>query len=293
MAPTKTSVPTDASGTFAIGGELSVHRLGFGAMRLPGMMGEPARVGAAREILREAVRLGVDLIDTAHAYGRSEEQIADALHPYPQELVIATKGGLRRGGHSDGRPARLRADCEASLRRLRLDTIDLWQLHRIDPAIPLEDQIGTIRELRDEGKIRFVGVSEVSVGELRRVRELIEVATVQNRFNVAEQEADALLRECETAGIGFVPWAPIGMGGLSGASGALASVAAWHGATPAQIALAWLLRRSAAVLPIPGTGSLEHLRENLDAALIELSEDELLALDRGPSHRVDSRRGSA
>ena len=171
--------------------------------------------GAAREILREAVRLGVDLIDTARAYGRSEDMIAEALHPYPAGLVIATKGGLRRGGHPDGRPEKLRADCEDSLRRLRLDTIDLWQLHRIDPGVPVEEQFGVIRELRDEGKIRFAGVSEVSVDELRRARELIDIATVQNRFNVGELGAADVLGECEEHGIGFLPWAPIAMGDLA------------------------------------------------------------------------------
>lgn len=278
--PEDTSLPAHASGSFAIGGELSVHRLGFGAMRLPGVRGEP-RPGAARELLREAVRLGFDLIDTAHAYGRSEELIAEALHPYPEGLVIATKGGLRRGGHADGRPERLRADCEASLRRLRLDTIDLWQLHRIDHEVPLSEQFGAIRQLRDEGKVRFVGVSEVSVDELRRVRQLIDVVTVQNRFNLADQAADDVLRECEAAAIGFIPWAPIAMGDLAGSSNALTGAAARHRATPAQMALAWLLHRSPVVLPIPGTGSPEHLRENVSAALIELSENDLLALDRG------------
>ncbi|MGH2961665.1 MAG: aldo/keto reductase [Solirubrobacterales bacterium] len=276
----ETSPPAHVSGSFAIGGELSVHRLGFGAMRLPGVRGEP-RPDAAREMLREAARLGVDLIDTAHAYGRSEELIAEALHPYPEGLVIATKGGLRRGGHPDGRPERLRADCEESLRRLRVDTIDLWQLHRIDPEIPLEEQFGAIRELRDEGKIRFVGVSEVSVDELRRARQLVDVVTVQNRFNLAEQAADDLLGECETGGIGFLPWAPIAMGDLLGSSRELAQVAGAHGATQAQIALAWLLHRSSAMLPIPGTGTPEHLRENVNAALIELAENDLAALERG------------
>lgn len=273
-------MPARASGTFAIGGQLSVHRLGFGAMRLPGVRGEAESPSAAREMLREAVRLGVDLIDTAQAYGRSEDLIAEALHPYPEGLVIATKGGLRRGGHPDGRPERLRADCEGSLRRLRLDTIDLWQLHRIDPEIPLEEQFGAIRQLRDEGKIRFVGVSEVSPSELRQARQLIDIVTVQNRFNLAEQAADDVLRACEADRIGFIPWAPIAMGDLAVSSNALASAAARHGATPAQVALAWLLRRSPVVLPIPGTGSPEHLRENLNAALIELSENDLLALDR-------------
>ena len=274
------SAPTRASGTFVIGGELSVHRLGFGAMRLPGVRVESRNPSAAREILREAVRFGVDLIDTAQAYGRSEEMIAEALHPYPEELVIATKGGLGRGGLPDGRPERLRADCEGSLRRLRLDTIDLWQLHRIDPEIPLEDQFGAIRNLRDEGKIRFVGVSEVSLAELDRARQLIDVVTVQNRFNLGDQAADDVLRACEEEGIGFIPWAPIAMGHLLGSPGALGSVAARHGATQAQIAVAWLLDRSPVMLPIPGTGSLEHLRENLNAALIEFSENDLLDLER-------------
>ena len=231
------------------------------------MRSEDESPAAAREILREAVRLGVGLIDTAHAYGRSEEFIADALHPYPEGLVIATKGGLRRGGHADGRPERLRADCEESLRRLRVDTIDVWQLHRIDPDVPLEDQFGAIRELREEGKIRFVGVSEVSVDELRRARELVDIATVQNRFNAAEQSAGDVLDVCEADGIGFLPWAPIGMGALVPSSSALAPR---HGATAAQVALAWLLHRSPVMLPIPGTGSMDHLRENVGAALIDL-----------------------
>lgn len=276
-------MPAYASGSFAIGGELPVHRLGFGAMRLPGVRAESQNFDDAREMLREAVRLGVNLIDTAQAYGRSQDMIADALHPYPEGLVIATKGGLRRGGHPDGRPDVLRADCEQSLRRLRVETIDLWQLHRIDPAVPFEEQFGVIRELRDEGKIRFVGVSEVSVDELRRARELVEIATVQNRYNLAERAADELLRECEAEGIGYLPWAPIGMAGLLGSSDALARVASHHRASEAQIALAWLLRRSPEMLPIPGTGSLGHLRENVDAALIELSDDDMRALEQNVS----------
>ena len=281
LGASETTAPARASGEFAIGGELKVHRLGFGAMRLPGVRGQSLGTAAApREILHEAVRLGVDLIDTAHAYGRSEELIAEALHPYPDGLVIATKGGLRRGGLPDGRPERLRADCETSLRRLRLDIIDLWQLHEPDPGIPLEEQLGAVRELREEGKIRFIGLSNISLSELRRARELIEIATVQNRFNLAEQGDDDLLRACEAVGIGFIPFAPIAMGGLVSSSGALAGVAARHGTTQAQLALAWLLHRSSVMLPIPGTGSLEHLRENIGAALIELSEDERLSLGR-------------
>jgi pyridoxine 4-dehydrogenase len=279
--PKQTSAPAHGSGSFTIGGELNVYRLGFGAMRLPGIRG-PESVDTARaahEVLREAVRLGVNLIDTAQAYGRSEELIAEALHPYPEGLVIATKGGLRRGGDPDGRPERLRADCEGSLRRLRVDTIDVWQLHRIDPGVPVEEQFGAIGQLRDEGKIRFVGVSEVTIDELRRARELIDIATVQNRFNVADPTAAEVLSVCEADGIGFLPWAPIDMGELARPSGPLAALAVRHGATPAQVALAWLLHRSPVVLPIPGTGSAEHLSENVNAALIELSKEDLRALE--------------
>jgi aryl-alcohol dehydrogenase-like predicted oxidoreductase len=234
--------------TFRIGGELEVRRLGFGAMRLPGVRDDSVDPSEAAALLREALRLGVNLIDTAHIYGRSEELIAQALHPYPDDLVIATKGGLRRGGHPDGRPETLRADCELSLRRLRVERLDVWQLHRIDPDVPFEEQFGVIGELRDEGKIRFAGVSEVSVDELRRAREIVDVATVQNRFNHAKRGAEDVLAECEAAGIGFLPWAPMGSGDLE----------------PAE-SLEWLLRRSPVILPIPGTGSIEHLRENMRA----------------------------
>jgi pyridoxine 4-dehydrogenase len=277
---TQVAAPARASGTFAIGGELTVHRLGFGAMRLPAAWGEPEGHGASREMLRDAVRLGVDFIDTARAYGRSEEVVAEALHPYPEGLVIATKGGLRRGGDPDGRPERLRADCEDSLRRLRLDAIDLWQLHRIDPDVPVEEQFGAIRELRDDGKIRFVGVSEVSPAELARAQELVEIATVQNRYNVAQRGADEVLAVCEADGIGFMPWAPIRTGGQVVSSDALAAVAERHGATAPQVALAWLLRRSPVMLPIPGTSTPEHMRDNVEAALIELSGEDVAALER-------------
>lgn len=264
--------------SFTIGGELTVRRLGFGAMRLPGVRDLSVTPDASRALLREALRLGVDLIDTAHIYGRSEELVADALHPYPDGLVIATKGGLRAGGHPDGRPEVLRANCEESLRRLRVDTIDVWQLHRIDPDVPLEDQFGTIRELRDEGKIRFVGVSEVSSEELRRAREQVEIATVQNRYSVGEQGADEVLRTCEADGIAFLPWAPVRMADLNSATAALAGVAARHDASPAEIALAWLLRRSPAILPIPGTGSIDHLRENMRAGAVALTEEDVADL---------------
>jgi pyridoxine 4-dehydrogenase len=255
------------SDTFAIAGELNIHRLGFGAMRL-GAAWAVDDADLSRTILREALRLGIDFIDTARAYGRSEEVIAEALHPYPAGLVIATKGGLRQGGIPDGRPEKLRADCEESLRALRLECIDLWQLHRIDPEVPLEDQLGTVRELRDEGKIRFVGLSEVSVEELGRARELIAVATVQNRYSLVERNADDLVEACAADGIGFMPWAPIARAEWGAHGSVLSSVAARHGATPAQVALAWLLRRSPVMLPIPGTGSLEHMRENAASAAL-------------------------
>jgi aryl-alcohol dehydrogenase-like predicted oxidoreductase len=247
MAP-----PAHASGTFSIGGELVVHRLGFGAMRLPGVRDNSIPPDGARALLREALRLGVDLIDTAWIYGRSEELIAAALHPYPAGLVIATKGGLRAGGHPDGRPERLRSDCEDSLRRLRVDTIDVWQLHRIDPAIPLEEQLGTVRELRDEGKIRFAGLSEVSLEELRQAQAIVEIATVQNRYNASQRQSDEVLAACEAEGIGFFPWSPIRVG---------------EEVSDPRRALAWLLDRSPVMLPIPGTSSIEHLRENAGAAL--------------------------
>lgn len=224
------------------------------------------------------MRLGVGFIDTARSYGRSEDLIADALHPYPEGLVIATKGGLAAHGARDGRPERLRAECEESLRRLRLERIDLWQLHRIDPRVPLEDQLGTVRALRDEGKIRLFGLSEVSVPELRRARALIEVATVQNRYSVADRGHDEVVAECERDRIGFLPWFPLALGRLADAGGPIARVAARRGATAAQVALAWLLRRSPVMLPIPGTGSIAHLRENVAAASLVLDDSDIREL---------------
>ena len=268
-------------GDFAIGGELRVHRLGFGAMRLPGVRDPQRDPASAHNLLREAVRSGVDFIDTAHIYGRSEELIAGALHPYPEGLVIATKGGLARGGNADGRPEVLRADCEESLRRLRVEAVDLWQLHRIDPGVPIEEQFGAIRELRDEGKIRFVGVSEVSLAQLAGARELIEIATVQNRFNFADRSAADVLDACEADSIGFMPWAPIAMGDLSEAPGPLRALADTYAASPSQIALSWLLHRSPVMLPIPGTGSVRHMRENLGASAIRLSDRDMEMLEAG------------
>jgi pyridoxine 4-dehydrogenase len=269
--------------TFRIGGELEVRRLGFGAMRITGqgIWGPPDDPEEAKRLLRRVVELGIDLIDTADSYGPevSEELIAEALHPYPDGLVIATKGGLRRSGPGqwprDARPERLKQCCEASLRRLKLDRIDLYQLHSPDPQVPLEDSVGALKELQDEGKVRHVGVSNVSVDELHRARAIVEVVTVQNRYNLEDRHSEDVLYVCEEAGIGFLPWFPLATGRLAEPGGPLDRIARAHEATPAQIALAWLLARSPAMLPIPGTSSVEHLEENVAAAGIELSAQEV------------------
>jgi pyridoxine 4-dehydrogenase len=269
--------------TFTIGGDLEVHRLGFGAMRITGrgIWGPPDDPEEARRLLRRVVELGIDLIDTADSYGPevSENLIAETLHPYPDGLVIATKGGLLRSGPSqwprDARPEHLREACEGSLRRLRLDRIDLYQLHSPDNKVPFEDSVGTLRELQDEGKIRHVGLSNVSVEELNQARGIVEVVTVQNRYNLEDRDSEDVLEACEQAGIGFIPWFPLAVGRLAEPGGPLDRIASGHDATPAQIALAWLLARSPVMLPIPGTSSVEHLEENLAAAEIELSADEL------------------
>jgi pyridoxine 4-dehydrogenase len=269
--------------TFTIGGDLEVHRLGFGAMRItgPGIWGPPDDPEEAKRVLRRVVELGIDLIDTADSYGPevSENLIAEALHPYPDGLVIATKGGLRRSGPSqwprDARPERLKECCEASLRRLKLDQIDLYQLHSPDPQVPLEDSVGALKELQDEGKIRHVGVSNVSVAELEQARGIVEVVTVQNRYNLSDRSSEDVLEACEEAGIGFIPWFPLATGRLAEPGGALDRIAREHDATPAQIALAWLLARSPVMLPIPGTSSVEHLEEDFAATRIQLSTSEV------------------
>jgi len=275
-----------ASGTFDIGGELTVHRLGFGAMRLtgPGIWGEPDDPDECRRVLRRAVELGVNFIDTANSYGPevSERLIAEALHPYPDDLVIATKAGLERPGPGqwvpNGDPEYLKSECEGSLRRLRLDCIPLFQLHRIDRNVPLEEQIGALIELRDEGKIRFIGLSEVSVSQLDEVRGLTPVATVQNRYNLVDRSAEPVVAACQRDGMGFIPWFPLKTGALADPGGPLATVAERHGATPAQLALAWLLHRSPVMLPIPGTSKVDHVEGNMQAAAIELSDEEVAAL---------------
>jgi len=275
------------SGTFAIGGDLDVHRLGFGAMRLTGegIWGEPDDPAESQRVLRRALELGVTLIDTADSYGPdvSERLIGETLHPYPDDLVIATKSGLERSGpgqwHPNGRPEHLREACEGSLRRLKLERIDLYQLHRIDPDVPVEESLGTMLELRDEGKIRHIGLSEIGVDELDRARRTAPIATVQNRYNAADRSSEDVLDACERDGLGFIPWFPLETGGLAEQGGPLAEAAKRHGAEPAQLALAWLLHRSPVIMPIPGTSSVEHLEQNLAAAQIDLSDEEVREIE--------------
>lgn len=273
--------------TFSIGGELVVHRLGYGAMQITGdgIWGPPADRDGALAVLRAAVESGVDFIDTADSYGPvvSETLIADALHPYPESLVIATKAGLTRPGPGDwvavGRPAYLKQQVELSLRNLKVDAIDLIQLHRIDADVPLADQLGAFAELKQEGKVRHIGVSEVSVDELRQAREITEIASVQNLYNLTNRGAQDVLDYATDEGIAFIPWFPIATGDLAAADSPVAAIAAELDATPAQVALAWLLQKSPVVLPIPGTKSVDHLRENLAAAQLTLSDDDMRRLD--------------
>jgi pyridoxine 4-dehydrogenase len=265
---------------FRIGGDLEVRRLGFGAMRLCGANTPTERENAVR-VLRRAVELGVNLIDTAHAYVRTEineRQIAAALHPYDEGLVIATKGGLRTSGSPDGRPELLRAHCEQSLRQLRLERIELYQLHVPDPAVPIEESVGELARLRDEGKVRHVGLSNVSVELLERARKITPIMSVQNRYNLADRSSEDVLERCEREGIAFLPYFPLAVGGLAEPAGRLARLAEEKGATPAEIALAWLLHRSPVIVVIPGTTSVEHLEENVAAARIELSDEDMAVL---------------
>lgn len=281
-----------ASGTFSIGGDLPVHRLGYGAMRITGdgIWGPPKDHDGAIRVLRRAVELGVTFIDTADSYGPyvSEELIAEALHPYPDDLVIATKAGLTRTGPNVwppvGRPEYLRQQVEMSLRRLRLDHIDLWQLHRIDPKVPREEQLGVMKEMQDEGKVRHLGLSEVTVAEVEAASQVFEVATVQNMYNLTSRKAEDVLDHCERRGIGFIPWFPIAAGELARPGGPLDAVRQEHeGASVAQLALAWLLARSEVMLPIPGTSSVEHLEDNVGAAGVTLTPEQVDRLSKAAS----------
>jgi aryl-alcohol dehydrogenase-like predicted oxidoreductase len=271
-----------AAGTIEIGGDLVVRRMGFGAMRITGegVWGDPADLDRAKATLRKVVELGVNFIDTADSYGPevSERLIAEALYPYPEDLVIATKGGLERPGPGvwtdNGRPGHLREACEGSLRRLRLEQIPLYQFHRPDRTVPLEESLGTLVQLKDEGKIRHIGVSNVSEEQLRAAQKVTPVVSVQNRYNVTDRVSDAVLDVCELEEITFLPWAPI----QQTDNPAVAEVARRHGASERQIVLAWLLARSSHVLPIPGTGSPEHAEENVAAASIELTDAEYHAI---------------
>jgi pyridoxine 4-dehydrogenase len=289
---TTTKQPAAESGTFTIGGDLPVHRLGFGAMQLtgPGVWGEPADRAEATAVLRRTVELGINLIDTADSYGPyvSEELICEALHPYPPGLVIATKAGLARTGPSKwiplGRPEYLRQECDMSLRRLGVERIDLFQLHRIDPNVPAEDQFGLLRDLKREGKIHHAGLSEVSVAEIEAARRIVSIATVQNQYNLAYRNSEEVLDYCTRENIGFIPWFPLATGDLAKPGSALARVAKRLGASPSQVALAWLLGKSPVMLPIPGTSKVKHLEENASAALLELDNSIMSELERGASH---------
>jgi pyridoxine 4-dehydrogenase len=281
------------AGEFTIGGDLRVVRLGFGAMRITGkgIWGQPTDRGEAIRVLRRAIELGINFIDTADSYGPnvSEELIAEALHPYPRDLVIATKAGFDRPGLGhwveNGRPEHLISACEGSLRRLRLDRIDLYQLHRIDPKVPPEDQLGTLKKLQEQGKIRHIGLSEVDLNQLKNARKFVDVASVQNRYSLADRGSEDVLEYCTDHGLAFIPWFPLGAGKLSGKNGnsQIARIAEEAKATPSQIALAWLLWRSPVMLPIPGTSRVDHLEENVRAASLKIDDSAWKRLARSVS----------
>jgi pyridoxine 4-dehydrogenase len=284
----RSQAPAKKSGEFLIGNDLRVTRLGFGAMRITGdgVWGEPADRAEAVQVLRRAVELGINFIDTADSYGPgvSEEVIAEALHPYPTGLVIATKGGYARPGSNqwveNGKPEYLRSACEGSLRRLRLERIDLYQLHRIDPKVPAEDQLVTLKDLQAQGKIKHIGLSEVSVKQIRHARTIVPIVSVQNRYSITDRGSEDVLEYCEQEKLGFIPWFPLAAGRVSGSESPIGRMAARWKATPSQVALAWLLARSPVMLPIPGTSKVEHLEENVAAAELKIEANKMRELDR-------------
>jgi pyridoxine 4-dehydrogenase len=281
-------LPAEKSGSFRIGGDLPVWRLGFGAMRITGkgVWGPPKDHDESIRVLRRAIELGINFIDTADSYGPhvSEELIAEALHPYPAGLVIATKAGFDRSGPDkwtmNGRPEHLRKACEGSLQRLKLERIDLYQLHRIDPAYPAEDQLGTLKDLQAQGKIRHIGLSEVTVAQIKHARTIVPIVSVQNRYSLADRAAEDVLDYCERESIGFIPWFPLGAGELAAPGGKLARTAAELKITTSQLALAWLLWRSPVMLPIPGTSRVNHLEENLATAAVKIDDGKMRELGK-------------
>ncbi|HEY9153688.1 MAG TPA: aldo/keto reductase [Opitutaceae bacterium] len=276
------------SGSFSFAGQRSVHRLGYGAMRITGegIWGEPKDAAEAKRVLRRAVELGVTFIDTADSYGPevSERLIAEALHPYPENLVIATKGGLTRQGPNQwlpvGRPEYITQCVEMSLRRLKVDTIELYQLHRIDAKVPVEETLGALKKLQQAGKIRYVGLSEVNVAEIERAKKVIPIVSVQNLYNIGNRQSEAVLQYCEKNNLAFIPWFPIAAGDLAKSGGVLDQAAKRHDATVGQLALAWLLHRSKVILPIPGTSSVKHLEENVASAALQLSDSEWQEIEK-------------
>jgi pyridoxine 4-dehydrogenase len=282
-----TTLLTETTGTFALGGNLTIHRLGYGAMRItgPGIWGEPKDRGEALRVLKRAVELGVDFIDTADAYGPevSENLIAEALYPYPAGLVIATKGGFARSGPNIwemvGRPEYLRQCVEMSLRRLKLERIELYQLHRIDPKVPVEESLGALKDLQKAGKIRHIGLSEVSPAEIDRASKTVEIVSVQNQYNLSDRQHEKVLQYCEQQKLAFIPWFPVAAGKLAEPGGPLDQIARKHGATVAQLSLAWLLHHSPVMIPIPGTSSVKHLEENMAAAKLQLSPEDWAAVE--------------
>jgi pyridoxine 4-dehydrogenase len=284
---TTATISAQSSGTFSLGGKTPVHRLGFGAMRLTGegIWGEPKDRAEAKRVLQRAIELGVNFIDTADSYGPyvSEEIIAEALHPYPKGLVIATKAGLVRTGPNQwlplARPEYLQQEVEMSLRRLKVERIDLWQLHRIDPKVPVEESLAPIKKLQEQGKILHVGLSEVKPHEIDQVRKFIEIVSVQNQYNLGDRQHEDVVDYCTKHNLGFIPWFPVAAGKLARPGGPLDSVAKKHSATTAQLSLAWLLHRSPVMLPIPGTSSVKHLEENVAAASLKLDASEWQAIE--------------